>query len=88
MKIDGKKVAFVGDQIDCDCADGPHHIITGSSVVEVVLEDGTKRSIARIGDKTSCGGVLKSGSNDVVVAGSGVATDGSLSSCGGKVKIG
>ncbi len=87
MKIDGKSIAFVGDEIECDCANGPHHIITGTNVVERVEKNGEKKSIARIGDKTSCGAVIKSGSADVGIDGTGVAMDESLTSCGGTVRV-
>ncbi|QEM80198.1 PAAR domain-containing protein [Halomonas binhaiensis] len=87
MKIDGKSVAFVGDKVECDCTNGPHHIITGTNVVERVEKNGEKNSIARIGDKTSCGAIIKSGSNEIGIDGTGVAVDGSLTSCGGIVRV-
>lgn len=72
--------AKVGDSVACSCKGGPHKVIEGTSLS---ILDGM--SVARVGDRCSCGATITSGLDWFLIDGQPAAIDGSTTSCGGKV---
>lgn len=81
--VEGKQVIIVGDRVICNCPGGPHTIVSGSPTN---FFHGI--SMCRVGDKSSCGVTIITGSERFTMLGAGrlAALDGSLTSCGGYVQ--
>lgn len=81
-KVDGKRIARVGDRVACSCKGGPHRIVSGSSTT---MLQGIP--VARVGDTSSCGASIVTGTGKFRIRGADVAVEGSQTSCGGAVVV-